>query len=246
MNFATPWALALVPVVLLAAWWGTRSGRRGAVVFSSVELAELSGATWRTRLAWLPGAMAALAMVLLAVALARPRLGIGEVRTLANGVAIMMVLDRSASMALPLRFQGEDRPRLDVVKQVFSEFVEGNGGDLPGRPEDLIGLVAFARFAETVCPLVRVHGTLNKLVESMQIAEQQVEGGTAVGDGLALGAARLREAEKELAERNKGEQDPEFTIKSKVIVLLTDGDENAGETRAADAARVCADPRVAP
>jgi Ca-activated chloride channel family protein len=239
MTFGTPWALALIVLVPLLVWWSGRRRARAVVVYSSLGLVVPLGRTWRQRLRWLPVAMLALGMIALIIALARPRYGVGEVRTTANGSALLMVVDRSASMGLPFEFQGQMGRRIDAVKVVFKEFIEGNGRDLAGRPEDLIGLVAFARFADTICPLVRIHETLVQLVEKMELADQRWEGGTAIGDGLALGATRLKKAEEDLLAREKNPQDPEFTIKSKAIVLLTDGDENVGDVDARSASEMC-------
>ncbi|MBL8745328.1 MAG: VWA domain-containing protein, partial [Phycisphaerae bacterium] len=239
MILATPWALSLLLLVPLVAWWSGRSRARAAVRYSSVDLLTGLRPTLRQRVWWLPGLLATAGAGALIVALARPQTGIGEVRTTAKGVAISIVLDRSASMQLPLRFSGRNMMRIDVVKQVLREFVLGNGNDLKGRPEDLLGLVTFARFPETVCPLVRIHGTLVKLVDAIELAQDRWEGGTAIGDGLMLAAARLKKAEEELAVQNKEEKRPDFQLKSKVIVLLTDGDENVGEVAAADAAQLC-------
>ena len=236
MTFGLPWALALLVLIPPLWWWGGRRRARAALTYSSLGLVDPLRRTLRQRLAWLPSALLALAAATLIVALARPRFGIGEVRITANGIALMMVVDRSASMKLPISMAGVEVQRIDAVKQVFTEFVVGNGSDLQGRPEDLIGLVSFARYADTVCPLVRIHDTLVKLVQSIDLAESQYEGGTAIGDGLALAATRLKQAEEDLAKREKNPADPEFTIKSKAIVLLTDGDENAGEMNALDAA----------
>lgn len=239
MTFASPWVLLLLVAVPLVAWWCGRAKRRPALVYSSVDLLSGLRPTARQRLAWIPGALSTLSAAALIIALARPQTGIGEVRTSAKGVAIAIVLDRSASMQLALNFAGARMTRIDVVKRVIREFVLGNERDLNGRPEDMIGLVTFGRFPETVCPLVRIHGTLVKLVDSIVLASEQWEGGTAIGDGLSLGAARLKQAADDLeAEKRKGGE-RDFTLKSKIIVLLTDGDENAGDTAAPDAARLC-------
>jgi Ca-activated chloride channel homolog len=239
LSFQLPWALALLALLPPLMWWTSRPRRRPVIVFSSVQLVEPLPATWRTRLRWLPAALVWMSLACLIVAVARPRLGIGEVRTTATGVAMMMVVDRSLSMALPIEMDGVEVTRIDAVKRVFQQFVEGDGRDLKGRTQDLIGLVTFARYADTVCPLVRIHSTLLRLVQGIELADQRIEGGTAIGDGLALGAARLKQAEEDLRKGERNPQDPEFTIKSKVIVLLTDGDENSGEMRARQAAELC-------
>lgn len=239
VTFVWPWALLLILLTPLVAWWPVRARARSSVAYSSVSLLDPAGPTLRQRLVWLPVFLRALGLALLVVALARPRVGIGEVRTTAKGVALMAVVDRSLSMQLPIEYEGRAVSRLDVVKRVFNDFVVGDGKDLGGRPEDLVGLVTFSEFADTVCPLTRVHDTLVTLVDGIELADQNIEQGTAIGDGMALAAARLKTAEEELQRRNAGETDPAFEIKSKAIVLLTDGDENRGEMRARDAAELC-------
>lgn len=237
--FAWPWAFFLVLPAGAALWWSLRRSARPAATYSSVALLGAGGRSFRQRLLWLLPALRAVAFLSLIVALARPQRGVGEVKVTAEGVAIMSVVDRSASMTLPMAFAGRRGDRLDVVRRVFREFIEGNGKDLKGREGDLIGLVTFARYADTVCPLVRTHDVLVKLVQQIAPADSQFEGGTAIGDGLSLAAARLKTAEEELAKRNKGVTEPDFVIKSKAIVLLTDGDENVGERSAAQAAELC-------
>ena len=86
-------------------------------------------------------------------ALARPMEGIEKIYDISKGVAIEVVIDRSSSMKAEMAFAGETMSRLEVAKRVFLEFVQGNRGGLSGRPNDLIGLVTFARYADTACPL---------------------------------------------------------------------------------------------
>lgn len=278
MRLANPEALWLLVLVPLVVWWSSRRVRRAAVTFSSLMLAEAAGRTLRMRLAWLPTALRAGALAALVVALARPKSGTGEVRTIARGVAIMLVVDRSYSMVDPMMYQGENLSRIGVAKKVLRDFVLGDGKSLGGRREDLVGLVTFARFADTVAPLSRVHDTLVTLIGTIQLTGQRTyESGTAIGEGLALAAARLHRAEQDLeamaegratgaadaraaAERAKelGDDDadgevalpartasaagePDFTIKSKAIILLTDGDENTGDISGVQAARLCAE-----
>lgn len=220
-ELAHPWyllaALAVIPLV----WWSRRAA--GRVTFSSLA-ALPSTATWRTRLAWLPDALIGVATLCLAVALAGPRAGLEGSRIRREGIAIAMVVDTSSSMlALDLSTKTEDLTRLDAVKRVFTQFVRGGKG-LRGRPDDLVGLVSFARYADTRSPLTLDHDTLARTAAGLAIVTEQGEDGTAVGEGLALAVERLREA----------------PVPSRVAILLTDGVSNAGEiapTGAAELAR---------
>ncbi len=240
-HFASPWVLLLLPLAPLLAWAGAWRRRRASVRFSSRRLMAGVRPSWRVRLLPTLPVLHMLAIASLIAALARPQHGVGEVRTTADSVAIMFVLDRSWSMSEPLD-SGRPTTRIDVVKRLCKEFVSGDNRGLKGRPDDLIGLVTFGRMAETVCPLVRIHETLDTLIDSIELAHpQSIDAGTAIGEGLALAAARLKDAEEELARRNEGEADPGFTIKSKVIVLLTDGGENVTTIPAAQSAQICAD-----
>ena len=148
---------------------------------------------------------------------------------------------RSGSMGRQMDLGGAVLTRLEAVKHVLREFLIGNGADLSGRSSDLIGLITFARFAETACPLVRDHRAVVQLTDGLQPAQQRYEDGTAIGDGLALAAARLKTAEDDLKNRHGAEIGEDFKIKSKVVVLLTDGDNNAGEHDPLASAKLCAD-----
>lgn len=243
-RFAMPWALtllALVPVLAAIAW--ARS-RRSRVLFPGAGLARLAGTSVRTRLLGLPLLIRALALASLVVALARPQDVQGLVRTTTDGIAMQLVIDRSRSMTEGIAIDGQNTTRLEAVKQVAKEFIAGNGDDLPGRPGDMIGVIAFGSYADTVCPLVREHEALLELVSGVDVSPLQADQGTAIGEAVALAAARLREAEQEIA-RGLGdgdtEKDPDFSIKSKAIVLLTDGRNNRGEIGPIAAAELCRD-----
>jgi Ca-activated chloride channel family protein len=125
--------------------------------------------------------------------------------------------------------------RLEVVKRVFADFVKGNDREFKGRRGDMVGLVTFARYPDTTCPLVQNHEVLTQFLKKTQLARSQSEDGTAIGDAVALAAARLYKAEEELKRRNaaalggEDSEEPEFKIKSKVMVLLTDGNNNCGK-----------------
>jgi Ca-activated chloride channel family protein len=189
--------------------------------------------------------------VLLIVALARPRKQTGLTEISTEGVAMEVVVDHSGSMATEMDYFGQKLSRLEVVKKVLAEFVEGSK-QLGGRQGDLIGLVQFARYPDTTCPLVLGHSVLLKFLEGTQIVQLRSEDGTAIGDAIALAAARLKNAEDELEKRKKalgfgesGTDNPalidNYKIKSKIIILLTDGINNTGELMPPDAAKIAGD-----
>ncbi|MCA9309972.1 MAG: VWA domain-containing protein [Phycisphaerales bacterium] len=244
VHFESPLAFLLLLLPLgLWAWRTLGSSPTAPVLFSSLALTDGVGLTVRQRMRPLLRVLRALGWLALVIALARPQSGTGQVRTKARGVAIAVAVDRSYSMSEQIDDRGEKKSRIDVVKRVFAEFVEGNrdeGGDMDGRPQDLIGLVAFSGFAETICPLVSIHDRLVELCDGLELSDgRSMESGTAIGAGLALAAARLERAEQELQEQNRRELDPDFEIKSKIIILLTDGTENIQDPPLADAARMC-------
>ena len=209
-------ALLAVPVFLLA--------RRapGRVLFSSFKLLPTGGRGWRARFAWLPDAFLALSLVALVIALAGPRIGERTSRVHREGIAIMMVIDTSGSMAaLDLVTPDRERTRLEAVQDVFEQFVLGGGG-LAGRPDDAIGVVSFARYADTAAPLTLDHENLVAVARNLEISRLRSEDGTAIGDALGLAVERLRES----------------PAQSRIAVLLTDGVNNAGVETPATAAEL--------
>ena len=196
----------------------------GRLVFSSFKLLPAHGQTFRTRLMWLPTALLAAAAILLGIALAGPRLPDRSQRVEREGIAIMMAVDISGSMrALDLSDGDDDRTRLEAVKSVFEDFIVGEG-DLAGRTDDAIGIVSFAGFADTRCPLTLDHNILLQVARGLAIVTERREDGTALGDGLGLAVERLRTSK----------------AKSKVIILLTDGVSNRGEETPIEAAELAA------
>lgn len=258
MRFQFPWAFLILPLFALLVWLSLSRRQGGGLSFSSVRIAAASGSTLRTRLRRFPLALRAIAVLLLTIGLARPQQGREEVRDVSKGIAIEMVVDRSGSMGQEYVYQGQRLNRLDVVKKLFKEFVLGNGKDLKGRPNDLIGMVDFARYADTRCPLTLSHGALDRFIDSIQLVSRKNEDGTAIGDALALAAARLKTADQLVASMmaktmvaGAGERHPrevsalsatvpgkDYQIKSKVIILLTDGQNNAGKRSPVEAARL--------
>jgi Ca-activated chloride channel homolog len=258
MRFEFPWAFLILPLFLLQVWLLLRRPRGVGLKFSSVHTAASSGASLKTRLRYLPLIVRGMAVVLLTIGLARPQQGREEVRNVSQGIAIEMIVDRSGSMGQEFIYERSQLNRLEVVKKIFREFVLGNGKDLAGRPNDLIGMVAFARYADTLCPLTLSHGALDRFIDNIQLVTRKNEDGTAIGDALALAAARLKTAEDLLKSipgkpstesfRGQGEsgvlarQSPvtgmDYQIKSKIIILLTDGQNNAGKRSPLEAARL--------
>jgi Ca-activated chloride channel homolog len=239
MHFDSPWAFLLLLAIPALFWAGSRGRRTGGLRFSSVSQARRAGRSLRQRLGFVPGLLRMLALVCLVAALARPQKGLEQVREVSQGVAIEMVVDRSGSMAAEMEYEGERLNRLEVVKRVFQRFVLGDKRGLPGRPNDLIGMVAFARYADTVCPLTLSHGALPRFLDTVSLAQRRSEDGTAIGDAIALASARLKTAEETLRQQVPGKS-ANYTIKSKVIILLTDGENNAGKRQPLEAAKLAA------
>ena len=211
IEFREPLLLLLlaalaVPLYLLA--------RRppGRVLYSSLSLLPASGGSWRTRLAWLPDALLALALLALVAALAGPRIGERHSRIQREGIAIMMVVDTSGSMAaLDLSTAERERTRLQAALDAIEQFVLGGDG-LDGRPDDAVGLVSFAGYADTAAPLTLDHESLVAVARNLEITTLREENFTAIGDALGLAVERLRKSPAE----------------SRIAVLLTDGVNNAG------------------
>jgi len=243
-RMANPEALLLLLLLPVVAWLMLRQRRRNTLAFSAAS--ELTGTprAWRARLCPAVVVLRLVALSMLIAALARPQEDVGQARSRTDGVAIEVVLDRSMSMADPMEYGGRPLRRIDVVKRVLESFIAGDGDQLQGREGDLLGLITFARYAETVCPLVSTHETLLELVRSASIATSRAEDGTAIGDAIALAAARLHHAERELLQRLERDVDDsaadQFRIKSKAIILLTDGQNNAGERSPREAAELAA------
>lgn len=234
-RFESPWMLLLLlPLAALVAW---RFKERVRLRFSSTATAAAIAATWRSRLGRLPLVLRTVALAALVIALARPQHGTERVRDVSQGIAIAMVVDRSSSMGERIRYAGRNLTRLEAVKQVFRDFIDPNEGTMGGRPNDLIGMTAFAQYADSVCPLTLSHATLVQLLDSVQLVVDRREDGTAIGDAVALAAARLQRAEESL--ERVGEAAHDYEIKSKVIILLTDGENNAGDRSVRDAGELC-------
>jgi Ca-activated chloride channel family protein len=155
-------------------------------------------------------------LVLMVLALSRPQASIEKTRVYIEGIDIVLAVDVSSSMkAMDFRVKGERVNRLQVVKDVVADFIKK-------RKNDRIGLVAFSALAYTVCPLTLDHDWLEKNLERVRTG--MIEDGTAIGSAISAAVNRLRDTE----------------AKEKVVILLTDGRNNAGRispVAAAEAAR---------
>ena len=228
MRFESPFALLLLIVVAVMAYRRYRGRRAEALGFASLGAMASIRPSLRQRFLWLPDVLQWLTLVLVVLALARPQYGMNQLKNLHQGIAIEMLLDISSSMDISMSSNIGGGSRLDIAKRVFEEFVAGDEAELAGRSNDLIGMISFARYADTVCPLTLGHDALLYFVRNMKIEERENEDGTAIGDALALGAARLQTLE-EVLERQAYETDDEYSVKSKVLILLTDGENNCGK-----------------
>lgn len=234
MHFESPLAfllLLLLPVLIYIKYFRHRNG---SIRFSSLGNAGKATKSLRQRIIMLPEIVRIAGLIFLIAALARPQTGREQIREVSKGIAIEMVVDRSSSMGAEQEYRGERLNRLEVVKRVFEEFVMGGSNDLTGRPNDLIGMIVFARYADTVCPLTLAHGALPAFLKNVNIVQTREEDGTAIGDAIALAAARLEKAEDSLQKQINNTD--KYEIKSKIIVLLSDGENNFGKRTPAQAA----------
>jgi len=212
MRLHDPWLLALILIVPLILWLQRRGRREAAVRFPSLALVRGIPYAGVRRWRWLLPALRGLGLLLLVVALARPQKGKAESAYYGEGIDIMLAVDISGSMlSEDFTLSGQRASRLDVVKSVVRDFVAGRAGDR-------IGLVLFSARPYTQCPLTLDHGWLLQNLARAKIG--MIEDGTAIGSALATAAGRLEHSD----------------AKSKVIILLTDGQNNAGKISPATAA----------
>jgi Ca-activated chloride channel family protein len=214
--FEHPWFLLLaflVPLVI----WGSLQARPRALRHPVVSLlGTISGG--RGARARLGGALLrGLGLLFLVLALAGPRWPDRGTRMNTEGIAIMLAVDVSGSMAeKDFTWGSEHISRLDAVKRAARLFVEGgvgpDGERLQGRAEDLIGYVPFAARPETGCPLTLSHDVLLQMLEAEEPRSLPTESETNIGDALAWSLERVRSS----------------TTKHKVLILLSDGEHNVG------------------
>jgi Ca-activated chloride channel homolog len=215
-RFANPYYFFLVLPVTIAVWLIYRKNIRSGIVFSPTSRIPFAGRTWRTYAAAVLPALYLAGLVLSIISLARPQTVFSRLHRTADVIAIEMTVDCSGSMeALDMSSATERKTRLGAVKEAFTDFIKQ-------RPDDLCGLVTFGGFATSRVPLTTDHEALLHVLGGVQVPKeglnsdgQQVDREeilTAIGDGLATACARLEHAEP----------------KSKIVVLLTDGESNTG------------------
>jgi Ca-activated chloride channel homolog len=219
ITFAHPWLLLLLLALPLVALFEGGRGAAPAVLYSSLRPVMALGKPRRSRIGGLLIGLLLLALTLLVVALARPQQGRTFSQVQASGIDIMLALDVSGSMiSEDLTIGGQQASRIDVVKHVTQQFIEA-------RPNDRIGMMAFAGRPYLVSPLTLDHDWLLHNLDRIQPAPRFVEDGTAIGSAIASCTNRLIERKDS---------------KSRIVVLLTDGENNSGKVSpltAAEAAK---------
>ena len=213
IRFEAPWALALLALVVIAAALELRRerGRGGGVLFSSLGLVPRAHTSWRVGMRWLLLPLRVVAATALVIALAAPSVVQAAFDVPAEGIDIVVVLDTSSSMTTP---DLGGQARIDVVKKVVHDF-------LGGLTNDRVGIVIFSAESMVLSPLTLDYAAAQRLVEPVA-AGRPLRDGTAIGTGLAAGLNLVRES----------------TARGKVAILLTDGQNNAGDVQPSDAAQI--------
>ncbi|MGD0615154.1 MAG: VWA domain-containing protein [Verrucomicrobiota bacterium] len=217
MTFLHPWFLSFLLLLPLLAWLKGRRGQPPAFLYSSVQLVRAVLNVTRSRSDGLLTALRWLALALFIVALAQPRLLRSETKVSASGVDIVVALDMSGSMASEDFEVGNGRvSRIEMAKTVLKKFIDK-------RPNDRIGLVVFASQAYIAAPPTLDHDFLLQQIDRLELGRIDPNQ-TAIGSALAAAVNRLRELKS----------------KSRIVILMTDGENNAGKIApltAAEAAR---------
>lgn len=218
LALADPLFLLSIPVGVAALMIG---GRRGTRVAPGANLPFGLRPSLRQRMSWLPGLLRLGCVVALGVALSRP-VRTQTLRTeTGEGVDILLVVDRSGSMQIP--DMEDDQTRMDVVKEVVADFAVRRMTDRDGAA-DAVGLLTFALYPELVAPFTLDDRALLTFLEGVEVVRRQAEDGTAIGTALAKATSLMNES---IAE-------------SRVVVLLTDGENNVGEISPLEAAQFAA------
>lgn len=205
MQFAFPIAFILIPLVVLAViyFYWQRQKKLASFQFSSLSIFKNISSSLRVQLVWLPTALKATGLILAVVALARPQLANTKIQRNVEGIDIVIALDISDSMLIedmkPLN-------RLEAAKETIRQFIEK-------RVSDRIGLVIFAGEAFTLVPPTLDYPLILERLKDIETAQTaNIKDGTALGVALANAAGRLKDS----------------TAKSRVIIFMTDGENNSG------------------
>lgn len=204
-TFAQPWFLLLLLLLPVLAWLRGKKGEPASFVYSSIQLVRPIAGLAQSHAGRILAMLRWLALACFIAALAQPRLVEGEAKVRASGVDIVIAIDLSTSMAAEdFELKGQRVNRLDIAKDVLAKFIEN-------RPNDRIGLVAFAGRAYVASPLTLDHDFLMQNLGRLYLG--MIEDQTAIGSGLSTALNRLRDVES----------------KSKIVILMTDGQNNAGK-----------------
>ena len=213
MTFAHPYLLLFLLLLPLAAWLKGRRGSSPAFLYSSLRLMEGLTHVRRSRAGGILAALRWLALALLIVALAQPRLAKSTTQVKASGIDIVCCLDMSGSMiSEDFVVDGQRVNRFNMARSVLKNFIAD-------RPDDRIGLVVFAKQAFIASPLTLDHDYLQENLDRLEIGTIDSDA-TAIGDGLITALNQLREVKS----------------KSKIIILATDGQNNSGQVEPMTAA----------
>jgi Ca-activated chloride channel family protein len=213
LHFQNPYFLLLLVLLPALAWWQLRRRRTGgALTLASLRLVSDLRPTWRARHRWVLPTLRLLALALLVLALARPQVGQAGSVVPAEGIDIVLALDVSGSMTEATL---GDKTRLDVAKDVLDGFIAG-------RENDRLGLVTFRSQSLVLSPLTLDYEALQQLVDRAD--ESPMPDGTAIGLAVADSLNLLRESR----------------ARSRVVILLTDGENNRFEVEPLAAARIAA------
>lgn len=213
MTFKYPWILLMIPFVQLLVFLLLRKQGNPAFRFSSTDLLKGVGGSWKIRFSYIPVILRFAAISLFIIALAGPQSALQKTVHKTEGVDIVLAIDSSGSMAAEdFTISGKRYNRLAVVKNVVEEFIQQ-------RVSDRIGLITFAALAYTVSPLTTDYDWLTANLERVKLG--LIKDGTAIGSAISSSLSRLKDSR----------------AKSKVVILLTDGINNAGKIDPLTAAR---------
>jgi Ca-activated chloride channel family protein len=216
MIFRSLWVLFLIPVLVIGYRWWLKRQQAASFKFSSTALFDQIGSTWKSRLAFLPSLLRLLGLVLFLVALSGPQSVLEQSDITTEGIDIVLAVDCSGSMAAEdFTINGQRMNRLEVIKNVVEEFIAA-------RHSDRLGFIAFSAKAYTICPLTTDYSWL--ITNLARVRLGMMQDGTAIGSAIASGVGRLKNSK----------------AKSKIMILLTDGINNAGSIDPLTAAHAAA------